>query len=69
MTFDSIWQQLCRKNPKLENEEAGVVFKSVHLKALLRQVYEQGERNKPEPDQPKNPFPDIFSGLGNEFRK
>ena len=63
MTFDAIWQQLCRKVPKLENDSAKVEFESKNLRALLRQVYEQGERNAPKPPEPKNPFSDIFGGL------
>jgi len=63
MTFDAIWQQLCRKNPKLENDSAKVEFDAGNFKRLLRQVYEQGERSAPKPPEPKNPFSDIFGGL------
>ena len=44
MTFQEIWQQLCRKRPLLSDPESTVEFKSVNLKSLLRQAYEQGEK-------------------------
>lgn len=44
MTFQEIWQQLCRKRPLLSDPDSTVEFKSVNLKSLLRQAYEQGEK-------------------------
>jgi len=44
MTFQEIWQQLCRKRPLLADDDSIVEFKSINLKSLLRQAYEQGEK-------------------------
>jgi hypothetical protein len=44
MTFQEIWRQLCRKRPLLSDPDSTVEFKSVNLKSLLRQAYEQGEK-------------------------
>lgn len=44
MTFQEIWQQLCRKRPLLADPDSTVEFKSANLKSLLRQAYEQGEK-------------------------
>lgn len=48
MTFDSIWLQLCEKNNLLIVEESVVEFRSKNLKALLLQVYQQGQKNIPK---------------------
>lgn len=45
MSFQDIWAQLCRKEPSLLKPETVVEFKSDNLKALLLQVYEQGQRS------------------------
>lgn len=62
MKFYEIWNQLVRKNSKLENDDAEVTFKASNLKALLRQVYEQGEKEATvEPAGPiYNPFDRMF---------
>ena len=63
MTLEDIWNQLCRKQPKLLNENATVEFKSQNLKALLAQVYEQAQKaavKVEEPETKSNPF----SGFG-----
>lgn len=49
MKFDEIWQQLERKNADLKNDEAEVVFKAKNLRHLLRQVYDQGEKEAKPP--------------------
>jgi hypothetical protein len=69
MTFEAIWQQLCSKKPALKTPETKIVeFTSQNLKALLRQVYEQGERHGREsaeqPAKPRDPFGGIFDGTG-----
>jgi hypothetical protein len=42
MTLSQIWEQLCKKDGRLHDEEAKVEFTSANLKKLLEQVYEQG---------------------------
>ncbi len=42
MTFDQIWDQLTHKDPRLNQDEAEVVFQAKNLRRLLRQVHEQG---------------------------
>jgi len=59
MTFEEIWNQLCRKQPKLLKEGTTVEFKSENLKTLLSQVYEQAR--KAEEEKPKsNPFNPFY---------
>ena len=65
MTFNDIWSQLCAKRPKLNDPDAAVEIKVSQFKALLRQVYEQGEAaNKPSSPDVLNPFKDLFGGKG-----
>lgn len=61
MRFQEIWDQLCRKKPELSKTDATVEFRSSNLQALLRQVYEQGQKH-PERDS-GSMFDNIFSGL------
>jgi hypothetical protein len=64
MTFQDIWNQLCRKQPSLEKPETTVEFKSDNLKALLRQVYEQGQKSIPTNSDGTRKDPmDIFGGM------
>lgn len=64
MTFQDIWDQLCRKQPSLAQPETTVEFKSGTLKALLRQVYEQGQKSVPTNiDGPRKDTMDIFGGI------
>lgn len=65
MTFQEIWQQLCRKSPSLEKPGATVEFKSENLKALLRQVYDQGQKSAPASSDGRfDMFNSIFGGGG-----
>ena len=59
MTFDEIWKQLMGKQPKLDKADADVTFKAENLKALLRQVYEQGRQSAPR----GSAAADMFSGI------
>lgn len=58
MTFDQIWQSLCRKKPNLTDSTATVEMSTGNLRALLRQVYKQGHKAgvdsvpKPSPGSP-----------------
>lgn len=65
MTFYQIWNQLLRKCPDLARGEAKIEFTSDNLQQLLRQVYEQGEKqgqvNKPASSG--NPFSQMFGGF------
>lgn len=45
MTFNQIWDQLCSKKPSLKRADSTLEFKPENLKALLRQVYEQGRKS------------------------
>ncbi len=63
MTFEDIWNQLCRKQPKLAKEGTTVEFKSENLKALLSQVYSQAQKAAVKAEEPK-PKSNIFSGFG-----
>ena len=63
MTLEYIWNQLCRKQPKLLNKNATVEFTSQNLKALLAQVYEQGQKAAVKAEEPK-PKSNPFSGFG-----
>lgn len=45
MNFPELWQQLCRKKPLLNNKTATVEITSENLESLLRQAYEQGQKN------------------------
>jgi hypothetical protein len=45
LTLEQIWQQLCKKDTRLNQPETVVDFKSENLKKLLAQVYEQGQRS------------------------
>lgn len=66
MTFDQIWEQLKRKQPKLEKDDSVVEFTAGNLRRLLRQVYEQGEgsvqRGPTSGFDPMSAFSDIFGG-------
>lgn len=63
MTFDEIWNQLLRKSPSLAKDESTVEFRADNLKLLLRQVYEQGEKQgQSKPHQATNPFSSLFGG-------
>jgi len=42
MTFKEIWNQLCKKSPKLENGKSSVEMDADNLKTLLEQVYDKG---------------------------
>lgn len=68
MTFDAIWEQLCRKNPSLSKGDSTVEFKSDNLKILLRQVYDQGVKSVPKADPAKNSFDSIFDDFGDVFK-
>jgi len=59
MKFADIWNQLRKKDDKLDDPEADVVFKSKNLKRLLEQVYAQGQKSVPKP---KDPPPSKGSG-------
>lgn len=66
MSFQEIWQQLVRKQPKISDDDSEIIFKAGNLRHLLRQVYEQGQASsKPaaseEPRISPNPF-DVFGG-------
>ena len=50
MTFDKIWEQLVAKNNKLLDDNATVEFKAAALKKLLKQVYEQGQKQSKAKD-------------------
>ena len=63
MTLEDIWNQLCRKQPKLLNENARVEFDSQNLKALLSQVYSQGQKAAVKVEEPKTKS-NPFSGFG-----
>jgi hypothetical protein len=60
MTFKQIWDQLLRKSPKLSNDQAEVTFKSDNLKALLKQVYDQGKKSAGEKKPVRDPFEGLF---------
>lgn len=45
MNFNEIWNQLLKKEPRLEEDDFKVGFKSINLKRSLK---------------PYNPFDDIF---------
>lgn len=45
MYFEDIWAQLCRKRPSLNNPSAKVEIEADNFKALLKQVYEQGQKH------------------------
>lgn len=66
MTFQAIWDQLCRKSSALEKPDSVVEFKADNLKALLRQVYEQGQQSVPrqskDTDEMKSMFDSMFGG-------
>ena len=64
MTFDDIWNQLVRKQPKLKSSEAVVEVKAAKLKSLLRQVYAQGQKSVPARKSGLlDKYSDIFGGL------
>lgn len=63
MTFNEIWEQLCRKEPLLRRPESQVTFTSENLRSLLEQVYEQGERSGKEKQKYSGDLGDIF-GFG-----
>ena len=62
MTLEDIWNQLCRKQPKLAKDDTTIEFTSQNLKALLSQVYEQAQKAavKVEESKPKS---SPFSGF------
>lgn len=62
MTFQQIWDQLVIKQPRLADRSAKVEFSSDNLKTLLRQVYEQGEKQA-RPTPPSSSLGDWFGGL------
>lgn len=70
MRFTEIWAQLVRKSPKLAKDDATVEFKAANLRALLRQVYEQGEKAGRGSAQPATPSfkDDMFNMFGNAGR-
>ena len=45
MTFKALWEQLCRKKPVLMEPDKTVEFEVRNLRALLEQVYEQGQKS------------------------
>ncbi len=45
LSLEQIWQQLCKKDSRLDQPETVVDFKAENLKKLLAQVYEQGQRS------------------------
>lgn len=61
MTSDEIWEQLKRKQPKLERSDAVVEITAGNLRRLLRQAYEQGEASRPSSPGPPF-FEDFFGG-------
>lgn len=63
MTFNDIWNQLVRKQPKLTDSDTVVEFKTANFKRLLEQVYEQGKKAG-EGGQPHKPYSDLFKQLG-----
>ena len=64
MTFDAIWQQLERKQPRLRRD-CRIEFTSGNLRALLRQVYEQGQKStSASSDKTTTAFRDIFGAMG-----
>lgn len=46
MTFTEIWNQLTRKRPSLLNKEETITLTPENFKALLHQVYEQGQNHE-----------------------
>lgn len=66
MTFDQIWEQLVRKQPKLDQDDSMVEFTADNLRWLLRQVYEQGEASVPRSpaagSDSGNSFAEFFGG-------
>lgn len=69
MTFDTIWDQLCRKNPALSKGDSTVEFKSANLKTLLRQVYDQGAKSVPKSEPIGNSNGQVFDDLFGSFFK
>jgi hypothetical protein len=66
MTFQNIWQQLCRKRPKLNDPQSVAEFTSDNLKSLLEQVYNQGFKHGKEsvPSSGGMDFDSLFGGWG-----
>ncbi len=65
MTFSQIWDQLKRKQPKLENSEATMEITAGNLRKLLRQVYDQGRNSVARLSQQRSVerrFADLFGG-------
>ena len=60
MTLEGIWEQLVRKNPSLARSDVTVEFSPQNLKALLRQVYEQGQNSVATHNRP---FSDMFNEM------
>lgn len=48
MKFSAVWDQLCRKHPGLSNDRSTIECTSANLRSLLRQVYDQGEKEGKE---------------------
>lgn len=69
MTFDAIWQQLCKKKPSLCKDDNTVEFKSANLKTLLRQVYDQGAKSVPKSEPIGNSNGQVFDDLFGSFFK
>ncbi len=65
MSFVQVWEQLSVKQPKLSNSDATVEIKVDSFRMLLRQVYEQGQKNPTRSDSGIR-FDDLF---GDMFRK
>lgn len=69
MTFDQVWGQLTRKQPKLKRSESVVEFTAGNLRRLLRQVYEQGAKSVETKSEVVNPpgdprsVGDLFGGI------
>ena len=69
MTFDDIWNQLCRKSPALSRRDSRLEFTSNNLKLLLKQVYEQGQKSvEPQVIQPKESKDDYLDAFRSMFR-
>lgn len=70
MKFSDVWNQLCRKEPRLNEPETKTEFTSSNLRRLLEQVYEQGRKEGKKTQEfknqllgntkPKDPFGGLF---------
>lgn len=71
MNMDQIWDQLTKKDSRLEDPEAEIAFKSKNLRALLRQVWSQGEiyGKRQVSSDSSNVFDQLFDSMrGGEGR-